>query len=63
MIGIKLSVTLKSALELRHSKVSERNERVPIKAVLLRSEGWKISMITQALRIHESTITRHINDF
>ena len=34
-----------------------------LKAVLLRSENWKISMIAQALRIHESTITRHINDF
>ena len=63
MNKIKLSVALKSALELRHSKVSDGNERDRIKAVLLRSENWKISMIAQALRIHESTITRHINDF
>lgn len=63
MNKIKLSIALKSALELRHSKVSDGNERDRIKAVLLRSEGWKISMIAQALRIHESTITRHINDF
>ena len=63
MNKIKLSTALKSALELRHSKVSDGNERDRIKAVLLRSEGWKISMIAQALRVHESTITRHINDF
>ena len=63
MNKIKLSPALKSALELRHSKVNDGNERDRIKAVLLRSEGWKISMIAQALRIHESTITRHINDF
>ena len=63
MNRIKLSPALKLALELRHSKVNDGNERDRIKAVLLRSEGWKISMIAQALRIHESTITRHINDF
>ncbi len=66
MNKIKLSIELKSALELRHSKVNdgnEGNERDRIKAVLLRSEGWKMSMIAQALRIHESTRTRHINDF
>ena len=63
MNKIRLSVELKSALELRHSKVRDGYERDRIKAILLRSEGWKILMIAKALRIHESTITRHINDF
>lgn len=40
------------------SKASDR-----IKAVLLRSEGWTVPMISQALRRHESTIIRHLNDF
>ncbi|TVO30471.1 helix-turn-helix domain-containing protein, partial [Vibrio algivorus] len=34
-----------------------------IKAVLLASESWSNSMISQALRIHETTVTRHINDY
>ena len=63
MNQIQLSPSLKAALELRHAKVRDRNECDRIKAILLRSEGWKILTIAQALRIHESTITRHINDF
>jgi transposase len=31
--------------------------------VLLRSEDWSISAIAQALRVHESTVTRHIKDY
>ncbi len=34
-----------------------------IKAVLLASEGWSQSMISQALRIHESTVARHLSDY
>ncbi|AHI98744.1 helix-turn-helix domain-containing protein [Vibrio parahaemolyticus] len=34
-----------------------------IKAVLLASEGWSQTMISQALRIHESTIARHLSDY
>jgi len=34
-----------------------------IKAILLRSEGWSISAIAQALRVHESTMTRHIKEY
>ncbi len=36
---IKLSPALNIAFELRHSKVSDGNERDRIKADLLRSEG------------------------
>ncbi len=34
-----------------------------IKVVLLASEGWSSAMISQALRIHETTVVRHINDY
>jgi len=34
-----------------------------IKAILLRSEDWSIFAIAQALRVHESTITRHIKEY
>ena len=44
---------------------STRDDRVRdrIKAVLLTSEGWSSVMISQALRIHETTVVRHINDY
>lgn len=51
------------ALELRHKQCRDVKECYRINAVLLRSEGWTIPMIAQALRIHESTVTRHINDY
>lgn len=62
---MKINITseLKAALALRHSKVHDGRERDRIKAVLLRSEGWGIVKIAQALRINESTITRHLKDF
>jgi len=53
----------KIALELRHKQCWDVKESDRIKAVLLRSEGWTIPMIAQALRIHEATVTRHINDY
>ena len=61
IMKINITPELKAALELRHNKVRDGRDR--IKAVLLRSEGWKVIMIAQALRINESTITRHLKDF
>jgi len=63
MPQITLSPELKAALELRHSKVRDGNERDRIKAVLLCSEGWSSAMISQALRKHEGTIQRHLHDY
>jgi len=60
---IELTPELKSALELRHSKVRDGYERDRIKAVLLHAKGWTIVMIAQALLVHESTVSRHLNDF
>ena len=53
----------KMALELRHKQCRNVKELDRIKAILLRSEDCTIPMIAQALRIHESTVTRHINDY
>lgn len=63
MKRIHLTQQEKEALELRHSQSQERKEGDRIKAVLLRSEGWTVPMISQALRLHESTIIRHLNDY
>lgn len=60
---ISLSVSEKAALEAQHRKTRDSRESDRIKAVLLRSEGWTIVMISQALRLNESTISRHLQDY
>lgn len=63
MNKIRLTAKQKSALELRHRETRDAVESDRIKAVLLRSENWTVSEIAQALRVHESTISRHIKDY
>ena len=53
----------KTALEYCHKETRDVHERDRIKAVLLRSEGWSISAIAQALRVHDTTITRHVKEY
>ncbi|CDH08036.1 transposase [Xenorhabdus bovienii str. oregonense] len=45
-----------------HDTTRDGRVRDRIKAVLLASEGWTAQMIAQALRIHESTVSRHLKD-
>jgi len=63
MKKIRLTPEEKTALELRHKLCKDVKECYRINAVLLRSEGWTVPMIAQALRIHEATVTRHLNDY
>lgn len=63
MYEIILTSKEKAQLEHRHRTTRDVQELDRIKAVLLRSEGWSVSAIAQALRVHESTITRHIKDY
>jgi len=63
MKRIKLTIKEKAALEVRHHETNDGKERDRIKVVLLRSEGWTVPMIAQALRLHETTINRHLNDY
>lgn len=58
-----LTSEAKAALEQRHKKCRDSKESDRIKAVLLRSEDWTIPMISQALRIHECTVSRHLDDY
>ena len=60
---ISLSNEEKKALEVQH--VNERDRRIAdrIKSVLLRSEGWSIGKIAQALRLHNDTVGRYISDY
>lgn len=63
MIKITLTEKEKCSLESRHKKCRDKRECDRIKAVLLCDEGWSSIMIAQALRKHEATIVRQLNDF
>ena len=63
MKRIHLTEQEKADLESRHMHCLDRKEGDRIKAVLLRSEGWTVPMISQALRLNKSTIIRHLNDY
>lgn len=63
MKNIKLTTEQKINLEALHDTSRDGRVRDRIKAVLLRSEGWSTSMIAQALRLHETSIVRHIDDY
>lgn len=60
---IELPNQKKKQLERMHNSSRDRRVCDRIKAVLLASEGCSVSMISQALRIHQTTVTRHINDY
>lgn len=53
----------KEHFETLHASNSNKKESDRIKAILLRSEGWTIPQISQALRLHQTTINRHILDY
>lgn len=53
----------KQQLEEIHDSTRDGRVRDRIKAVLLASEGWSQAMISQDLRIHESTVARHLSDY
>lgn len=63
MKNIFLTTQDKVSLELRHKKSKDPKERDRIKAILLYSENWTIAMIAQALRINQSSVSRHLEDY
>ncbi|OXX48687.1 IS630 family transposase, partial [Vibrio sp. V17_P4S1T151] len=60
---ITLTPKQKQQLEEMHDSTRDGRVRDRIKALLLASEGWSQTMISQALRIHESTVARHLSDY
>lgn len=58
-----LTPEAKDALEREHALKENGKERDRIKAILLRSEGWTLPQISQALRLHQSTIIKHIEAY
>lgn len=63
MYEVCLTTEEKACLESRHRKTKSVKESDRLKAILLRSEGWSVVSISQALRVHECTITRYIKDY
>lgn len=63
MKRLYLSPEEKASLEAAHQHCENRKEGDRIKAILLRSEGWTVPQISQALRLHQSTIIRHIDEY
>lgn len=62
-MNFKLDETTKRNLEKQHRQERDRRLCDRIKAVLLSSEGWSVPKIAQALRIHETSVKRHLDDF
>lgn len=62
---MKVFITNEQKAELEHLHDTSRDKCVcdGIKAILLASEGWTSAMIAQALRLHETTVNQHINDY
>ena len=62
---MKIELTKEESFKLEelHRSTRDGKERDRIKAVLLKSEGWKDEQISQALRIHVATVRQHLNDY
>ena len=61
---MKIFITTEQKIELERLHDTTRDGRVcDRKAVHLASEGWSSAMLAQALRLHETTVNHHINEF
>ena len=53
----------KAGLEASHAQEKDGRLRDRLKAILLYSEGWSPEQISQALRMHQASIYRHVEDY
>ena len=60
---INLTEEQKKHLEAQHKSERDGRIRDRIKAVLLANEKWTYKQIAQALRIHETTVFEHLDDY
>jgi transposase len=63
MNTFELNSAEKQRLEEQHASTRDGKEKDRLKAILLFSEGWSAEMIGQALRLHQTTISRHLNEY
>jgi len=62
-MNLLLTEEQKIKLETQHRKERNGKVRDRIKAILLSSENWTQPQIAQALRIHETTVATHIQEY
>ncbi|CBJ88809.1 conserved hypothetical protein [Xenorhabdus nematophila ATCC 19061] len=62
-LKIHLTPDQKCPPELMHNTTRDSRVCDRIKAGLLAHEGWTAQRIARALRIHDSTVSRHRKDF
>ncbi len=63
MKRLSLTPEEKATLEAQHQHCENKKGSDRIKGILLRSEGWTVPQISQALRVHQSTIITHIEEY
>lgn len=63
VMNIVLSPEEKQTLEIQHHQEKDHRKADRIKAVLLRDDGWSLSKIAQALRLHNDTVSHYITDY
>ena len=60
---IELTFKEKQTLESEHKLCHDKHKSDRIKAILLSHEGWSAEKISQALRIHETSVLRHLKEY
>ena len=65
MVPMKIFITdqQKTELERLHNTTCDGRGRDRIQAILLASKGRSSLMIAQALRLHQTIVDHHINEF
>ncbi len=65
ILAMKIFITSEQKIKLGrlHDTTRDGQVRDRIKAILLASEGGRSVMIAQALRLHQTTVDRHIGDY
>ena len=63
MAKIELTFKEKQDLESEHKLCHDKHKSDRIKAILLCNEGWSTGKISQALRIHETSVLRHLKEY
>jgi len=53
----------KASSELQHLQCKDKKDSDRLKVALLFSKEWTVPKISQALRVHQTTIIRHINEY
>ena len=62
-MNIELTPAQKKYFEAKHYAAKNAKEKDRLRAILFASEGWSVTEIAQALRIHETSARKYLKDF